>query len=174
LEPPHHHHCHHHHHWLARPFLHCPTEVSSATGYEQWDSLRAMGPGSVHKAALRHLNAVRNSYKVDSSVLSRTISPSLLVFMSKVRANSQCIIEKVGGPNRWRPHLKTTKLPSVWRELYKQVWFVMTYKLAFEQWNVHTPHVGGEKLQVCNMPRSTRILRESGCRVEGGLERRRG
>mmetsp|Transcript_41065 Transcript_41065/g.66052 ORF Transcript_41065/g.66052 Transcript_41065/m.66052 type:complete len:430 (+) Transcript_41065:1428-2717(+) len=87
-----------------------------------------MGPGSVHKAALRHLNAVRNSYKVDSSVLSRTISPSLLVFMSKVRANSQCIIEKVGGPNRWRPHLKTTKLPSVWRELYKQG--VKNYKCA--------------------------------------------
>ena len=45
-------------------------------------------------------------------------TPSLIVLMDRVRANVQAMISAAGGdPTRWRPHLKTTKLRPVWREL---------------------------------------------------------
>ena len=45
-------------------------------------------------------------------------TPSLIVLMDRVRANVNAMISAAGGdPTRWRPHLKTTKLRPVWREL---------------------------------------------------------
>ena len=45
-------------------------------------------------------------------------TPSLIVLMDRVRANVHAVISAAGGdPTRWRPHLKTTKLRPVWREL---------------------------------------------------------
>lgn len=44
-------------------------------------------------------------------------SPALVVHLPVVRANVRRVIELTGGPDRWRPHLKTTKLPTVWRIL---------------------------------------------------------
>lgn len=48
----------------------------------------------------------------------RTLSPALVVCLETVRHNITTVLSMVGGDaDRWRPHLKTTKLPPVWREL---------------------------------------------------------
>lgn len=45
-------------------------------------------------------------------------SPVLLVWLDAVRHNIRVVLRSLGGdPDRWRPHLKTTKLPIVWNEL---------------------------------------------------------
>ena len=35
----------------------------------------------------------------------------------RVRENVQRMIDYAGSVDRWRPHLKTTKIPEVWSEL---------------------------------------------------------
>jgi D-serine deaminase-like pyridoxal phosphate-dependent protein len=46
-------------------------------------------------------------------------TPSLVVFMDIVRANVALMVARAGGAERWRPHLKTTKLRPVWAELLR-------------------------------------------------------
>src|SRR5579863_1595311 len=44
----------------------------------------------------------------------RLLTPALLVYPEIVDANIKVTIRMAGGdPNRWRPHLKTAKMPSV-------------------------------------------------------------
>ena len=58
------------------------------------------------------------TYRLPDELTERLFSPSLLIFMDQVRANlAQMLAYMDGDPNRWRPHLKTTKTPEVWREL---------------------------------------------------------
>ena len=52
----------------------------------------------------------------------------MFIFMDRVRSNISQIIDQIGPSSRWRPHLKTTKLPLVWRELVKQG--VLNFKCA--------------------------------------------
>ncbi len=57
-------------------------------------------------------------YALPASITERLFSPALVVFLDHVRANVQQMLEYVGGdPTRWRPHVKTTKTPVIWREL---------------------------------------------------------
>ena len=57
-------------------------------------------------------------YELPAGVATRLFSPSLVVFVDKVRANVRQMLAHMGGdPGRWRPHLKTTKTPEIWREL---------------------------------------------------------
>ena len=52
------------------------------------------------------------------SLLQRTASPALVVDMDAVRANIAVVLGLAGGDaSRWRPHLKTTKIPAVWQLL---------------------------------------------------------
>jgi D-serine deaminase-like pyridoxal phosphate-dependent protein len=45
---------------------------------------------------------------------SRLLTPALLVYMDYVDSNIQATLKMVGGdPNRWRPHIKTAKIPAV-------------------------------------------------------------
>lgn len=47
-------------------------------------------------------------------------APALVVFMDHVRDNITQALHVVGGDvRRWRPHLKTTKMPLVWDELLR-------------------------------------------------------
>lgn len=49
---------------------------------------------------------------------STTLTPALVVFRDKVRRNISQIIECVGGDvSRWRPHIKTLKIPEIYAEL---------------------------------------------------------
>jgi len=51
-------------------------------------------------------------------VLDRLLTPCLLVHMDRVRSNIARVLELLGGDAlRWRPHVKTTKIPEVWAEL---------------------------------------------------------
>lgn len=47
----------------------------------------------------------------------RLLTPVLVVSLDRVRDNVQRMLTYTGGPERWRPHLKTTKIPAVWRLL---------------------------------------------------------
>ena len=50
--------------------------------------------------------------------LEPLLTPVLAVRLDHVRANAAWAISQLqGSPDRWRPHLKTTKLPEAWREL---------------------------------------------------------
>lgn len=60
-----------------------------------------------------------SAYALDPSLDERLPTPALVVFLDMVRANVARVIELCGGDaNRWRPHLKTTKTPAVWAELF--------------------------------------------------------
>lgn len=59
-----------------------------------------------------------DSYRLEPQLAQRIMTPALIVFMDKVDRNIQQVIAHVGGdPNRWRPHVKTTKIPKVWERL---------------------------------------------------------
>lgn len=52
------------------------------------------------------------------SLAERFQTPALVVFLDVARSNIRRVIDDLGGdPGRWRPHLKTTKMPLVWAEL---------------------------------------------------------
>jgi len=57
-------------------------------------------------------------YELPPAVTARLCSPALVVHLDVVRRNIARVVELCGGDaGRWRPHVKTTKLPRVWREL---------------------------------------------------------
>jgi D-serine deaminase-like pyridoxal phosphate-dependent protein len=54
-----------------------------------------------------------------SDDFDRLLSPSLVVFLDQVRENLQRMGKALGGDlNRWRPHVKTTKIPEVFQEVH--------------------------------------------------------
>jgi len=67
-------------------------------------------------APFAHLD--RSDYALAPELQAQLLSPSLVVFLEQVRANIRRVIECAGGdPDRWRVHLKTTKIPAIWDEL---------------------------------------------------------
>ena len=53
-----------------------------------------------------------------AELVERLLSPALLVDLDRVRRNVARVIEVIGGdPDRWRPHVKTSKLPAVFEVL---------------------------------------------------------
>ena len=59
----------------------------------------------------------KSTYQLPSSLVDELETPALVVFLDRVRDNVQRMLGYAGTPDRWRPHLKTTKIPEVWREL---------------------------------------------------------
>ena len=59
------------------------------------------------------------SYELSEELLAALQTPALVVYMDRVRQNVERILAIVGGADRWRPHLKTTKIPEVWTELLR-------------------------------------------------------
>jgi len=58
------------------------------------------------------------AYALPPEVSARLFSPALVVYLDRVRDNLAAMLGHLGGrPERWRPHVKTTKIPAVWREL---------------------------------------------------------
>jgi len=47
----------------------------------------------------------------------RLLSPALVVDLAAVRRNVAAVVASCGGPDRWRPHVKTSKIPQVMRVL---------------------------------------------------------
>ncbi len=60
-------------------------------------------------------------YRLPERAGSDLLTPCLVVWIDKVRRNVAQVIDALGGtPDRWRPHLKTTKLPPLWDELVRE------------------------------------------------------
>lgn len=55
-------------------------------------------------------------YELPSVYTKNIMTPALVVHLEKVRENLRRMIAYVGDPKRWRPHMKTTKIPAVWAE----------------------------------------------------------
>ncbi|MEC8652644.1 MAG: alanine racemase [Planctomycetota bacterium] len=58
-------------------------------------------------------------YALPEALCDELQTPALVVYLDRVRENVQRMIDYVGGVDRWRPHLKTTKIPEVWSELLR-------------------------------------------------------
>jgi len=58
-----------------------------------------------------------NDWPLPSELEERMLTPALVVWLDHVRHNIACVLDRVGGPDRWRPHVKTTKTPVIWAEL---------------------------------------------------------
>ncbi len=52
-----------------------------------------------------------------ADVLVELLTPALVVDLGRVRANVRRVLELCGGAQRWRPHVKTAKIPVVQVEL---------------------------------------------------------
>lgn len=57
------------------------------------------------------------AYILSAEVTERLASPALVIDLARVRRNVDRVLAAVGGAERWRPHVKTTKTPKIWREL---------------------------------------------------------
>lgn len=66
-------------------------------------------------AAFAHLPAAR--YALSEADLERLLSPALVIHLDLVRENLRRMLVHCGSPERWRPHVKTTKTPAVFAEL---------------------------------------------------------
>ncbi len=61
-----------------------------------------------------------NPYTLPAAAAAELFSPALIIDLDRVRHNVRRVIERCDGdPNRWRPHVKTTKIPRVWAELVR-------------------------------------------------------
>ena len=57
-------------------------------------------------------------YRLPDEVSARLVSPALVVHLDRVRRNVATIIGRLGGRvDRWRPHVKTLKIPEVFAEV---------------------------------------------------------
>ncbi|QDU83836.1 D-threonine aldolase [Planctomycetes bacterium Pla163] len=57
--------------------------------------------------------------QLDASVLDQLPTPALVIDLDVVRHNLARMVELLEGDvDRWRPHLKTTKAPRLWSELF--------------------------------------------------------
>ena len=90
----------------------------------------------------RHIDRLALAdYALPASITKRLFSPALVVFLDHVRANVQQMLEYLGGePTRWRPHVKTTKTPVIWRELVNAG--VRHFKCATPRINPHMNRTG--------------------------------
>jgi D-serine deaminase-like pyridoxal phosphate-dependent protein len=58
------------------------------------------------------------SYRIKPGDIEQIITPALVIYPAVVESNIQATLKLTGGdPNRWRPHLKTAKIPAVIRML---------------------------------------------------------
>ena len=68
-----------------------------------------------------HPNWLEDDFKLAAGVEEQVSTPALVVSLPNVRHNIAAMIELCGGEvDRWRPHVKTTKMPLIWRELVRQ------------------------------------------------------
>lgn len=57
------------------------------------------------------------SYELPPALTAQLLSPALVIYLDRVRANIQRMLQYVNGDvSRWRPHLKTAKIPEIFAE----------------------------------------------------------
>ena len=81
-----------------------------------------------------------DDYELPADLVDRVISPALVVYLDKVRENLRRVIAHAGGrADRWRPHVKTTKIPEVFMEMARAG--VRHFKCATTREAQHLLHV---------------------------------
>jgi D-serine deaminase-like pyridoxal phosphate-dependent protein len=61
-----------------------------------------------------------DDYALPADLVDRTISPALVIYLDRVRENLRRVIAYAGGNvDRWRPHIKTTKIPEIFVEMMR-------------------------------------------------------
>jgi D-serine deaminase-like pyridoxal phosphate-dependent protein len=60
-----------------------------------------------------------DEYRLPEARTAKLLSPSLIVYLDRVRENLRRIVTLVGDVGRWRPHIKTTKIPEVYAEMVR-------------------------------------------------------
>lgn len=63
------------------------------------------------------MEALASRGLVPAELVDRLLSPALVIDLGRVRGNLRRVLELTGGPERWRPHVKTTKVPEVFAEM---------------------------------------------------------
>lgn len=59
-----------------------------------------------------------DSFRIEPAELEQIITPALLIYPAVVESNIQATLNLAGGDaNRWRPHVKTAKIPAIIRML---------------------------------------------------------
>jgi D-serine deaminase-like pyridoxal phosphate-dependent protein len=59
-------------------------------------------------------------FALPPELMERLLSPSLVIDLDRVRQNVRRVISYAGGkPDRWRPHIKTSKIPELLAELVR-------------------------------------------------------
>ncbi len=56
-------------------------------------------------------------YRLPGEWTSRLLSPALVVYLDRVRENIRRMLALAGDASRWRPHIKTTKIPEIYAEM---------------------------------------------------------
>ena len=81
-----------------------------------------------------------DDYELPADLGDRVISPALGVYLDKVRENLRRVIAHASGrADRWRPHVKTTKIPEVFMEMARAG--VRHFKCATTREAQHLLHV---------------------------------
>lgn len=84
---------------------------------------RCGGGGSNRRVTIPSANPFAETaaapYALPDELLQTLQTPALVVYLDRVRGNVQRMIGYAGSADRWRPHLKTTKMPEVWSELLR-------------------------------------------------------
>jgi len=80
---------------------------------------KSVGQGSSREPSaagcFAHLDLA--AYALPEEVAAELLSPSLVVYLDRVRDNLATMLAHLGGdPGRWRPHVKTAKIPEVLAE----------------------------------------------------------
>ncbi len=65
----------------------------------------------------RFENIRADEYRLPGAWTARLLSPALVVYLDRVRENIRRMIVLAGDAGRWRPHIKTTKIPEVYAEM---------------------------------------------------------
>ena len=80
-----------------------------------------MGSGvepAVPRVATRFETLRESDYALPDDFARRVLSPALVVHLDKVRDNLRRVIDYAGAnASRWRPHVKSTKIPQVFAEV---------------------------------------------------------
>ncbi len=59
-------------------------------------------------------------YALPAEVRDQLLSPALVIYLDRVRDNVRTVLALTRGPERWRPHVKTTKTPEIFQQLVRE------------------------------------------------------
>ncbi len=64
------------------------------------------------------VSLLHNSFRIEPADIEQIITPALLIYPAVVESNIRATLNLAGGDaNRWRPHVKTAKIPAIIRML---------------------------------------------------------